>query len=278
MGYCAIDFRGFNTTSLEQTTLVRLTQDVAIPCNHDTSSMPPPKIAWLKDGQPINIDYRKYVLLYDGKLAIYHLKNSDITNGNKSVEYQCMVTNANVTENAMSPTKHTLRTGNKIVCIHINLCNIIQPLKCTNYMCMFLLLSIGTFPSEVITYHLPPANVFIHKGATLTVFYIYALRSVETVIVPVSVPVEVRVIESTNQGLKRLQVYPIKEDLRVIIYGFTYEYVATHSAYFPVNVATNVSTYVKVIGLLQLAHSHILYCLQKLATSYKCLSVHLSCT
>ena len=120
LGYSTIDFRGFTTSSLEQTTSVRLTELVAIPCHHDPSSLPPPMIDWLKDGQPIHFDNHKYVLLPDGKLAIYRLKDSDITNGNKSVKYQCMVTNANVTENVLSPTKHTLNTGNKIIHAHIH--------------------------------------------------------------------------------------------------------------------------------------------------------------
>ena len=108
----AIDFKGFITNDSEQTTLVRLTQQVAIPCNHDPTSMPPPKIGWLKDGQPIHADYHKYVFFDDGKLVIYDLESFDVHDSNKSVEYHCMVTNANVTETVVSPTKHFLKTGN----------------------------------------------------------------------------------------------------------------------------------------------------------------------
>ena len=112
------DFKGFTTTSLEQTILVRRTQAVALPCNHVTSSTPPPRIGWLRDGQPIDITYDRYLLLPDSKLAIYSLRSSDITNGNRTIEYQCMVTNANVTERVVSPTKIILSTGTIRTCTH----------------------------------------------------------------------------------------------------------------------------------------------------------------
>lgn len=106
-----LDFRGFTTNNATQATLVRISQAVAIACNQDVYSRPSPQISWLKDQKPIHIDNLKYLMLNDGKLVIYQLTTSDITTDSKPAEYQCMVTNANVTETVLSPTVHTLYTG-----------------------------------------------------------------------------------------------------------------------------------------------------------------------
>ena len=102
------------------------------------------------------------------------------------------------------------------------------------------------FPSEVMTYHVPPANIFVHQGGTATFFYILAFHSTENVLISTSLPTNG--YHSTNQNLKVVKVFPITKDLTVFIHGFTFEAIETFPGLYPVKSLTEVSTEIKVIG------------------------------
>lgn len=71
---------------------------------------PQPVIRWLKNGSPVGSDTgTKHRYLDDGQfLVIYSLEMSDLIEGGSPVEYQCQVTNVNVTSTVNSSTIYHL--------------------------------------------------------------------------------------------------------------------------------------------------------------------------
>ena len=110
----------------------------------------------------------------------------------------------------------------------------------------------------MIIYHTPPENLLVHEGATIILYFIYALQSTGTILASVTVHNR-SIYETSSQSLKRVKVFPVVGDLTVHIYGFSTKFIPRYQAYHPVEFQTNTSTDVKVIGLSQLIH---FYCLQ----------------
>ena len=94
---------------------------VALYCGVD-DSLPVPAIRWLimKNGTLVNTSLAKYRFLDNAQyLVIYNLMDDDIQVGGVPVNYQCQVTNANVSLVVTSPTTYNLiKTGEIIMLLH----------------------------------------------------------------------------------------------------------------------------------------------------------------
>ena len=90
---------------------------VALYCGVD-DSLPVPAIIWLRNGTPVDTSLARYCVLDNAQyLVIYNLMDADIQVGGVPMNYQCQVTNANMSLVVTSPTTYNLiKTGeNKII-------------------------------------------------------------------------------------------------------------------------------------------------------------------
>ena len=105
-------FGGFSTPSGVVNVTVRTGHAVALYCGVNYS-LPVPAIRWLKRGTPVDISLARYRVLDNAQyLVIYNLMDSDIQVSGVPVNYQCQVTNANISFVVTSATIYNLiKTG-----------------------------------------------------------------------------------------------------------------------------------------------------------------------
>ena len=105
-------FGGFSTPSGVINVTVRTRHAIAPYCGVD-DSLPVPAIRWLKSGTLVDISLARYRVLDNAQyLVIYNLMDSDIQVSGVPVNYQCQVTNANISFVVTSATVYNLiKTG-----------------------------------------------------------------------------------------------------------------------------------------------------------------------
>lgn len=119
---------------------------------------------------------------------------------------------------------------------------------------MFILLSIGPFPEDVLMYHVPPSTLFAPNGSLVVLFYIFAFKDADATVIGNTVPDTRNTYVYTTVQLLRISVAPVTVDQEIVTLVLE-----KYNIFFPPPKfeGTKVSTQVLIIGLLQLTHMHI---------------------